>query len=199
MFPIIFYMITGFEMKSSISIGRGWCEMYKKLIDKKKNMAKQNLGFTLIELIVIVAIIGIVSVGGTMAISTVYNADALKVAKKIESAMTTARMETMSKADKQYLYLYVIDNSLYMKQSSADTGIVAILDENTGIKLSSRVNVVYSNSGYNLNLIEGAPLRIGYLRSTGAFDSNLNSITLKNTSKEYIISCVTETGKHWIK
>lgn len=165
---------------------------------RKMKWNKRNLGFSLIELIVVVAIIAIVSTGGVMAISTINEADALRVATNIDTAMTKVRTETMSKEDKQYLYLYMIGNTLYMKQSrSTET---STLDAATGTKIASRVTLAYSNNGTTADtLVEGSPLCIGFLRSSGAFDSPIKYLTLSSADKAYVLTCVTETGKHWVE
>ncbi len=55
-----------------------------------------NRGFSLVELIVIVLIIGVLSGGGIAAVSSIYYADAERAAKKVVNLMNTARSLAMS-------------------------------------------------------------------------------------------------------
>ena len=53
-------------------------------------------GFSLVELIVVILIIGVLSTGTTFALSSVYHADAERAAKKICNLMATARAKAMA-------------------------------------------------------------------------------------------------------
>ncbi len=57
---------------------------------------RNNRGFSLVELIVIILIIGVLSGGSIAAVSSLYYADAERAAKKIVNLMSTARSLAMS-------------------------------------------------------------------------------------------------------
>ena len=62
----------------------------------KRSCVRNNKGFSLVELIVIILIMGILTTGAAMSFSVVYNADAERAAKKIVSIMSTARTKALA-------------------------------------------------------------------------------------------------------
>ena len=75
-----------------------------KLISRKK----YNNGFSLIELIVIIAIMGVLVGGASLGISLVFSKDASKCATRLNDSIYEARANSMYKAGKFEL---IIDNS----------------------------------------------------------------------------------------
>ena len=75
-----------------------------KLISRKK----YNNGFSLIELIVIIAIMGVLVGGASLGISLVFSKDASKCATRLNDSIYEARANSMYKSGKFEL---IIDNS----------------------------------------------------------------------------------------
>lgn len=94
---------------------------------RRKSM--MNSGFSLVELVVVILIIGIISVSGGMAISVVYNASAKRAAKNMTAAMTEARQQAMSGDDDDFFFTRLYsdsDNNYYVdvcrSRTTADGG-----------------------------------------------------------------------------
>lgn len=165
-----------------------------------KSMGIDNNGISLIEIIVVVVIIAILSTGGMVVISRMRYTDTLKVANEIDLTMSKVRLETMSKDGKQYIYLYNIDDTIYMKLSQETDRVLAALDVTSGKKLSVNTALYYKSlSGDEVKLEHNQYITISFKRSSGAFDTNLEYIKLNNTGSTHTIYCVKETGKHWVE
>ncbi len=91
-------------------------------------LKKDNRGFSLVELIVIILIMGVLTSGAAMSISTVYNADVDRAAKKFCSLMNVARTKAMAlntstteiivKLEKEDDYIY---GGVYQRVGGTDT------------------------------------------------------------------------------
>lgn len=64
-----------------------------------ERLRKDQRGFTLVELIVVVLIIGIISAGAVIGLSTISNARANGCADRLSKLLDQARIETMSKVE----------------------------------------------------------------------------------------------------
>lgn len=162
-------------------------------------MVHKNNGFTLIEMIIILAILAIVSTGTIISISRIGYANTVKAAKNIDSAMDKIRLDTMTKKEKQYLYLYNRDGVLYMKISSDAAERDEDLDADTGTRLASKVSLFYISDSTSVELSDGDAICIHFMRSSGAFSTDYEYLRLEGSGKIATIQCVKETGKHYVK
>ncbi len=62
-------------------------------------------GFSLVELIVVILIMGVVTGGAIIAVSTIYNADAERAAKRVVSLMSVARSKALALEDSSTSYI----------------------------------------------------------------------------------------------
>ena len=76
-----------------------------------------NKGITLIEILVVVAIMSIAVGGASISISLAYSRDAEKCAKTINSALENTRMMSMSEKGNFTMELDMTNNMLYIKSS----------------------------------------------------------------------------------
>lgn len=170
------------------------------MIKNTNNLLKHNKGFSLVELIVTIAILTIVTSGTFMLVNQNQKKNTLRLAKTIVSSMDSLRLDTMSKGNKQYIHLFKKGNGIYMQISSADTCDFEI---STSKKLSSNIPIIYLKGGEDTEktLIEGVSITIRFVRSTGAFsnDNYYEYIKLGHSSKEVKIECTKITGRFYIK
>lgn len=161
-------------------------------------MKSDNKGISLIEIILVVTMIAILS-GGSIAI---YNslgfAKTAKAAKLIDDGMSKIRINTMSKTDREYIYLYNISGTVYMKISTEATPALANLNAATGTKFSKNISLKYKDSSGQHSLATGTNICIYFKRVTGAFESDIEYIELISDNNSSIITCIKETGKHWV-
>ena len=164
---------------------------------------KNNKGYTLIELMIVIAILGILSGGVVVSIRNLSYANTIKTANSIHMAMKKLRLETMTKAEKQYLYLYKIDEAIYIKVSTKDSGEEANLDISSGTKISVR------NSLYFYDRSEAKEMElennnnncfISFEKSSGAFSVESDyGIRIESSNKTAYIKCILETGRIEVK
>jgi len=166
-------------------------------------MSNKNKGVSTIELLIVIAILAIFSIGTFITISRIGYANTMKAAKIIDSTMCKLRLETMTKETKQYLYLYNKNDSIYMKVSPIAVKTTAELNVSTGKKIAERNNLYYKTSTGRTRLAMEDSIRISFERGSGAFEPDdgydYDYIELQNSSKTAVIQCVKETGRHWVE
>ncbi len=163
-------------------------------------MKLSNKGFSLIELIVVMSVLAILTTGGVTINNRIRFTDTMRAAKEIDMAMNKVRVETMSKGAKQYLYLYLVEDSIYMKISPKADAIQAGLDEESGQRLLKHTSITYKILGMpDQTMLPHQSIRIGFERGSGAFDSDYEYIKLNITGNISTIHCIKETGRHWVE
>lgn len=163
-------------------------------------MMNKNKGFSLVEMIVTISILAIITSGSVMAYYRMSYVDTMKAAKTVSSVMDKLRIETMSKEIKPYLYLYNIDDTIYIKVSKESNSGLAGLDASSGEKVGKRIAVYVKEPSIAERVLgDGEYISISFVRSLGTFYSNYETITFVYHSKKAAIICVQETGRHWVE
>ena len=72
---------------------------------KKRKLLGQN-GITLVEIIIVIAIIGILASTSVMMIGHLHYANTQKVVRTLDSSLDALQARTMSKSGSSYLYRY---------------------------------------------------------------------------------------------
>lgn len=159
-----------------------------------------NKGISLVEVIIVIAIIAIASSVTISLVGQMGFARTQKAAKTINITLDKLRMETMSKGISYHLYLYLVEGDLYMNiQKESDT---VSLTKDNGEKLSADCKINYKRQGAEAKELEegeSSYIDISFSKSSGAFTSDYEWISISNTKHRSFLQFVKETGKHWIE
>ena len=163
------------------------------LLDKK--------GYSLIEIIICIGIIGILSTGAVALIGFLNYANTKKCAEELNVALEKARMDTIAKSGTPYFYIYKRNDKYYYKLSEDTT-----LDPNGGFLFGNhKIDITYQIKGCvgTKQVTESAPLKLAFLKSTGGFTNTGGAVVCEDIfisgSKDYKIHLVEKTGKHYIE
>ena len=156
----------------------------------------KNRGFSLIELIVVVAIMGVALAVGGYALSAISLANAKNCATEIKSSLEKTRTQACS-SDNDTTSAQLL---LYRDSSS---GKVCVLKnfEGTAKEIGGKtVTVKYRLKGTTQLLDLGdqdTPLTFGFDRSTGGFKGTnlVEEIQVSSGGRTYKLTCYSLTGK----
>ena len=161
-------------------------------------------GVTLVEIILVIAIIGILASTSVMLIGHLRYADTQKTVETVNSSLDKLQVQTMSKAATPYLYIYHLNDGYYLKIMNDD---VKIFNSSTfdkkGVKLSNNRVDIYMESKNDANKVDGNKfIKIVYKKSA-AFDkdtdrTNVSQIVIDGVGT-YTVKLIEETGKHFIE
>ena len=82
----------------------------------KMNVHNKDGGFSLVELIVVILIMGVLAAGATISFMSVYNADVERAGKKISALMSIARSKALALENDSYYIktkVYKVSNGDY--------------------------------------------------------------------------------------
>ena len=173
-----------------------------------------NKGFSLIELIVIIAIMGVLVGGASLGIGLVFSKDAMKCATRLNDSIYDARANSMYKAGK---FKLIIDNSgsantatisqTDLTPATSDTVYLDGVDSNkkttisakfvteavpAGTAISLPVSVTFDKAKGNVYSVVDAD---GMTYGDGIIVFDITPLRGNRTAK---VQLVTTTGKHTI-
>lgn len=164
-------------------------------------MKKNDRGFTLVEIIVVVVIMGVLVGIISLSISSVFSSRARRCAAEIDAYISMCKVNCMSRAGDIRIILDVDTNGSIRGRYYEDTDLV-----DTAIFSDSNVTAIFTTGGIDTDLSITDTLTLSFDRSTGAFkpQSIVGGTSIYCTSisvssgKTYIITLVPSTGNHFI-
>lgn len=169
------------------------------------NKKNNNRGFSLVELIVVVAIGAILIGASILSIASISGTAAKQCARNIESILNKTRVTTMGKdtavielykdlSDGAYYYTVTVKNGKVDKNGNGETTAETkkIGRSNLEIRYSADVSTTFNNAS---KLDVSNPIKIEFDRSSGAEKTDISKIWVKHGSTEKTITIYKETGK----
>lgn len=177
---------------------------------ERKLALKNNKGFTLIELIVVVAILAACTGLVTASVSVIFSSGAAKCADGLNAAISKCRISAMSRSGSVYLRLYRNGASNHVMADYLENGVVKTSDD---IGSSSCGVTFDTDAEHTLGALgSGSVLCLTFDRDTGALvtlksdgsqpaDSipQCGSIAVSGGGRTYKISFVPATGAHTLE
>ncbi len=164
--------------------------------NRQDKFYKNNDGYSLIELIIVIAILAVIMGVAMFSVSMVFSANAKACANDIQRAIADCKVTTMGKAD-AYMEIYRDANgNLYSQMHVTQNGAVEDMEpEKLG---SSKVTVTYTlDDGTTGELTAGGSrLTVKFDRASGSFAAGTcQNIEVRGGTKHYRITLIQLTGK----
>lgn len=162
---------------------------------------KNNKGFSLVELIVVIALIAVLSGLVAISASAVLGTQVKAATKNIETEIKKARNLTMGK-DRVVLKLYKADDGYYADIIPNDDASKAVTKKVGKQKVT--VEYSYSTDGSDLKTLDSNGVVIEFDRSSGEVkkDDDGNCVRVIKITKNKTVRTITlyqETGKTVVK
>lgn len=171
-----------------------------------------NRGFTLIELIITMAVAAVLICGVGLSFNLLEYADTKSCAEMVNTTMDKLRLETMSKGEKYHYLIIEWKNSQEKYYLNTVTSEVPLDESNWAARaltirskeLADRnISIVYTKEpdGSNIKNIDTLDpcLIIQFDKGSGAYLSDWRQIIISSRADTSVIQMVTKTGKHYIK
>lgn len=163
----------------------------------KNKLHNNNGGYSIIELIIVLAIIAIIMSTVFYSIILIFSANAKSCANNIQRSIGDCKVTTMGKAD-AYMELYRNDDGIYTRMHVTESDGTTTEGEPQKVG-TTKVEVGYVQGGAETQLMPGASIQIRFDRSSGGFKAGTGGIYeeiyVRGGSKNYAIVLTELTGK----
>ena len=166
---------------------------------KARNFIRNNKGFSLVEMIIVIAVVGILAGASLTMMGHIHYANIETVLELINTELSKQQIQAMSKMDKPYTYIYEYNDVYYIRTINSDLSSFdsSVLNAD-GIKLcNASTNIYMSKDGSAEELVQNDTfIKIVYNRAGSYSDvCNADNIRIAGSSS-HTIKLIDETGKH---
>lgn len=168
-------------------------------MDGKRNREK-NRGYSLVELIVVVLILGVLAGAAGGAISFMRSMDTSATAQELLSLLERTRLQTLAaeEGENVTLQLYAKNGKYYARILQGGDEVLQEQLKGTGLTIT--VARSHGIPPEEIVVREGiAPVSFRYEKKNGAFDSTYDRIYLEGGSRQATLVLVTKTGRCYIE
>lgn len=166
-------------------------------------MDNHNEGFSLVEVLIVVAILAIMSAGVTAGLGYLNMANASKCVTKIDSGISLLKTKNMAEAVPTYMHLYKYNGNFYIEYSSDPSYTPANADNGERIG-GKQLSISYKDGDDAVTNLDGGNSckTFGIRKKDGAFTGATEptceiSVTNVSSQSTHKVTLVTNTGKHF--
>lgn len=159
------------------------------------NKSGKREGFSLVEMIIVVAVMGILIGGVALSYNLVRSVDTKGAAYDINNSLTDLKSKNMAGNKAVYMHLYRHNAAYYIAYSENET--FTATDEAKKIGNSSLKITCKDATGTTSDL---SMVHIGIQKKDGAFLCGPSEITISaNHAPTYKVQLIQDTGKHYVE
>ena len=154
---------------------------------------KERDGFSLMEMIIVIAILGMITGGIAVTYNMVRSADVKGMAYDIDSSLTNLKSKNMGSNKQLFMHLYKQSGNYFIDYTEEESYTPSGERESVG---ESGISLKYDGK----ELTDGGVITIGIQKKDGAFSVGPEEIEVyDNNVNDYMVYLVKDTGKHYVE
>ena len=154
---------------------------------------KERDGFSLMEMIIVIAILGMITGGIAVTYNMVRSADVKGMAYDIDSSLTNLKSKNMGSNKQLFMHLYKQSGNYYIDYTEEESYTPSGEGESVG---ESGIYLKYDGK----ELTDGEVITIGIQKKDDAFSVGPEEIEVyDNNVNDYMVYLVKDTGKHYVE
>ena len=154
---------------------------------------KERDGFSLMEMIIVIAILGMITGGIAVTYNMVRSADVKGMAYDIDSSLTNLKSKNMGSNKQLFMHLYKQSGNYFIDYTEEESYTPSGEGESVG---ESGISLKYDGK----ELTDGEVITIGIQKKDAAFSVGPEEIEVyDNNVNDYMVYLVKDTGKHYVE
>lgn len=154
---------------------------------------REKDGFSLIEMIIIIAILGLITGGIAVTYNLVRSADVKGMAYDIDSSLTNLKSKNMGSNKQLFMHLYRQSGKYFLDYTEDESYTPAGEGEEIG---EAGISLQYDGK----LLTDNEVITIGIQKKDGAFSSGPEEIEVYDDNyNDYVVYLIKDTGKHYVE
>ena len=155
--------------------------------------AKERDGFSLMEMIIVIAILGMITGGIAVTYNMVRSADVKGMAYDIDSSLTNLKSKNMGSNKQLFMHLYKQSGNYFIDYTEEESYTPSGEGESVG---ESGISLKYDGK----ELTDGEVITIGIQKKDGALSVGPEEIEVYDDNvNDYMVCLVKDTGKHYVE